>query len=107
MKCIKPRVPTRQMGVSGRLAPPTAVERTRGRAWMEKRDFILTRDCGICQMCQRAGRLRLASEVDHKTPLWAGGTDDDRNLWSLCRSCHEEKTSQEAAQRATGIYSPR
>jgi len=38
-------------------------------------------------------------EIDHRTPLWAGGTNDLENLWLLCIECHKAKTAKEASQR--------
>ncbi len=31
-------------------------------------------------------------EVDHKIPLYKGGTNDIQNLQALCRNCHGRKT---------------
>lgn len=78
----------------------SATQRTRGGKWMRIRERILKRDQGLCQECKRHGRLALACIVDHITPLWAGGTDDDANLQSLCQTCSDEKTAQEATDRA-------
>jgi hypothetical protein len=38
-------------------------------------------------------------EIDHRVPLWAGGDNDESNLWLLCVDCHKRKTAQEASQR--------
>jgi 5-methylcytosine-specific restriction endonuclease McrA len=40
--------------------------------------------------------------VDHKTPLWMGGSDEDSNKELLCQPCHDAKTAREAAARARG-----
>lgn len=62
---------------------------------------ILARDCGLCQQCKRAGRLTpvgdrpFSAYVDHIVPKAEGGTDDDANLETLCRSCHTAKTDRE------------
>jgi 5-methylcytosine-specific restriction protein A len=53
----------------------------------------MRRDCGICQPCQRAGRLTPATEVDHIVALCKGGDDSDGNLESVCSSCHRTKTA--------------
>lgn len=74
--------------------------------WAAVRDRILRRDEGTCQACLKGGRITLATEVDHRVPLWAHGTDDDDNLQSLCAPCHAEKTAAEAAMRAAGAYVP-
>ena len=48
-------------------------------------------------------------EVDHRTPLEQGGSNEDSNLQLLCawvdehgvkRGCHAEKTREEAQKRA-------
>lgn len=71
-----------------------------GRAWRRIRHRIMSRDCGLCQACQRAGKLALATEVDHKLPVWDGGTDEEHNLEALCAPCHRVKTAAEATERA-------
>ncbi|WP_305821378.1 HNH endonuclease [Massilia brevitalea] len=87
-----------------RLAPaPTAtVERKRGSAGVADRERIRRRDCGLCQACAANGATSLGVAVDHKVPLWAGGSDDDSNKWLLCKPCHDAKTAEEARQRAAG-----
>lgn len=74
--------------------------RTRGRAWQRMRADTLRRDRGLCIICLAAGRVQLAAEVDHVTPLADGGTDTPENLQSLCTPCHLAKSSAEAARRA-------
>lgn len=44
-------------------------------------------------MCRKCGGR--ATEVDHITPLFRGGTNDDRNMQSLCHACHATKTASE------------
>lgn len=70
-------------------------ERGYGNAWTKRRDHILRRDCGLCQVCKRAGRVTIATEVDHILPKAQGGTDDDENLQAICRACHQTKTGNE------------
>ena len=36
------------------------------------------------------GRYVAVEEVHHIIPLAEGGTHDESNLMSLCRSCHEK-----------------
>lgn len=76
------------------------VERKRGWAGVQDRGRIRRRDCGLCQECKRQGRVSLGSAVDHKTPLWAGGSDEDENKELLCGPCHDAKSKREAAERA-------
>ena len=46
--------------------------------------------CGGCSCV-----LDETYEVDHKTALEHGGTNDPSNLWALCPHCHRKKTVQE------------
>jgi 5-methylcytosine-specific restriction enzyme A len=71
-----------------------------GRPWRRLREQILQRDKYLCQYCLPVGRVREATEVDHKTPLSKGGTDKPENLASTCHSCHETKTMQEQGGKA-------
>jgi 5-methylcytosine-specific restriction protein A len=71
-----------------------------GSAWRTIRRRILTRDCSMCLPCRAGERFTLAEEVDHITPVFEGGTDDDGNLQSICRPCHKVKNAGEAARRA-------
>ncbi|WP_218717055.1 HNH endonuclease [Nocardia sp. MH4] len=49
-------------------------------------------------ICEARGCHRLAVEVDHITPLSAGGARYDwANLQALCEPCHAAKTSADAA----------
>lgn len=74
-----------------------------GTAWDKLRKRILTRDCGVCQCddCKKAGRVRIATEVDHRIPKSKGGTDDEDNLQAINAECHKAKTAKDngAAER--------
>jgi 5-methylcytosine-specific restriction protein A len=76
-----------------------------GAEWEVTRKRILSRDKGLCQPCLKAKRYRPARQVDHKIPKFEGGTDDDDNLQSICKTCHAEKTQAEAlrARRGGGV----
>lgn len=54
---------------------------------------VLFRDGSRCQMCggspQHSSEVRL--EVDHKVPLHLGGSNNEDNLWTLCKTCNEGK----------------
>ena len=76
------------------ITRPGTVERLRGSAGVKDRERIKRRDCGMCQQCGRAGTV-----VDHKRPLWDGGSDADENKWLLCGECHDDKTKREAGER--------
>lgn len=66
--------------------------RITGSAGVAQRKRIRQRDNYTCCMCKRAVRV---GEVDHKTPLEHGGTNDDSNLWLLCNPCHKVKTAKD------------
>lgn len=65
---------------------------------MRDRERIRTRDKGLCQACLEAGRVTLGTQVDHKVPLSAGGSDADDNKWLLCDACHKAKSRAERAR---------
>lgn len=79
-------------------------ERGYGGQWDKIRPRILRRDGGLCQECLRNGIVnecaskKFGAFVDHKIPRFEGGTDDDDNLQTLCRRCHNEKTQSESAR---------
>lgn len=57
-----------------------------------ERRKVLTRDGWRCVKCDSVENL----EVDHIIPTYADGTDELENLQTLCRSCHQNKTSEDA-----------
>ena len=97
---LKPRVQTlgAKPATGGWAATSTqsTTERGYGWAWQQQRERILTRDNGLCCMCSKAGRVSLATDVDHIVNKAQGGSDDDANLQSLCRPCHKAKTAGES-----------
>jgi len=66
-------------------------KRARGRAGMAQRERRLKAE-PFCRDCAEYGIQRLADEIDHITPLSAGGQDADDNVRSLCRVCHSART---------------
>lgn len=56
------------------------VERIRGYKLTKIREQIGLRDEYTCQMC---GHVTARGEVDHRTPLYAGGQESDDNRWWL------------------------
>ena len=57
----------------------------------------------LCEMCLREGRATAAAEhVHHIIPLSDGGTNDDANLQSLCKSHHSSVHMQERIQKKYG-----
>ena len=68
---------------------------SRGGAWTRtaKHHKAVHPTCAVC------GTV-VDLETDHITPLHAGGTNEWKNLQSLCRVHHAEKTAREATFRA-------
>ena len=50
----------------------------------------------LCEVCERAGLVELATIRDHRTPLAEGGADDVSNEQAICAPCHEAKSLAEA-----------
>jgi len=67
-----------------------------GRTWDKLRLTILARDKHLCQVCLKAGRITVATEVDHIKPKAKDGNDHPDNLQSICGPCHSIKTTDEA-----------
>ncbi len=63
-----------------------------GRAWKKIRARHLAAH-PLCEHCKAEGRLTPAEEVHHIRPLSEGGTHDEQNLLSLCKSCHSKITA--------------
>ena len=76
----------------------TAEQRGYDWAWRKKRAAVLKRDRYLCQCADCKGRRLPASEVDHVTPNYLGGSDDFDNLQSLNVDCHKAKTQREAVE---------
>jgi 5-methylcytosine-specific restriction protein A len=58
-----------------------------GAAWRRIRDRYI-KEHPLCELCKKEGRLVPAEIVYHVLPLSEGGTNDTRNLMSLCESHH-------------------
>lgn len=71
-------------------------DRDYGAAWERARKRVMQRDNGLCQPCKRAGLVVGGNEVDHIVPKFEGGTGDDDNLQTICRTCHAAKTAAES-----------
>jgi 5-methylcytosine-specific restriction endonuclease McrA len=56
---------------------------------LRRREAILRRDSYTCQLC--GTRASIGLEVDHKVPVARGGTNENVNLWVLCRPCNQKK----------------
>jgi len=58
-----------------------------GTHWRKVRFRYITAH-PICEECLKNNKLIPALEVHHIIPLSKGGTHDNENLLSLCKSCH-------------------
>ncbi len=65
------------------------VHRKYGRAWKRIRDSYV-KEHPFCEQCFAHGVLVPVDEVHHKVPISKGGTHEQSNLMSLCRSCHNK-----------------
>lgn len=68
------------------------------RADKIERAVALVLDLGLLK--QIGGRHSFW-DMDHKQPLWYGGTNELSNLVTLCIPCHRGKTGSGATQRAS------
>jgi len=73
------------------------VERIRGRALQSMRARYFS-DNPLCVICAAAGRVTIATDLDHIVALCNGGTNDIVNMQGLCRACHETKTRRDLGQ---------
>lgn len=55
-----------------------------------KKKRVAAEQAWRCAGC--ADTLSHVFEVDHRTPLFAGGDNSEANLQALCRECHGKKT---------------
>lgn len=46
----------------------------------------------LCVHCEARGETRIATQLDHRIPLFKGGRDDASNRQGLCYDCHAAKT---------------
>ena len=67
--------------------------------WKRFRAVVL-REEPLCRICAQFGIYTEATVVDHIHEIKDGGNHLDRdNAQSLCRSCHQRKTAEEAKKR--------
>ena len=79
------------------------VTRIRGRALQRMRARYFS-DHPLCVICAAAGRVTIATDLDHIVALCNGGTNDSFNLQGLCRMCHEAKTRRDLGQSAQTTF---
>jgi len=76
-----------------------APKRITGRKLQRKRQALFMRQ-PLCEGCEEQGRVRLATQRDHRIPLAEGGLDDESNEQALCDECHAAKSE---AERRRGL----
>jgi len=89
----------------------SSTKRGYGYKWQQLRLAALKRDKGLCQPCRRAGRVTLATAVDHIMPKAECRrlripSDYMNNLQGICKDCHDKKTMKENGGepiKATGL----
>ncbi len=64
-----------------------------GRTWKRIRDRYIKAH-PLCERCVKDEKITPAEEVHHINPLSHGGTHDEDNLISLCKSCHSRITAE-------------
>jgi len=71
--------------------------RLRGLSWDDIRTAIFRRDNYTCAYCGHRG-TSATLEVDHKTPVARGGSDDPANLTTACWECNRAKGRMTAGE---------
>lgn len=69
----------------------------KSKRWQRVRDYVYSRDNGLCQDCLKAGRITPGLEVHHLITLTASNIDDadialnPDKLITLCYECHKKR----------------
>ena len=73
------------------------------KRWRALRNYFIQKN-PLCAQCKREGEVKGAQCVDHIKPITMGGSMvDQKNLQSLCNSCHAKKSGREAAEKRNSI----
>lgn len=94
--CVEHRVAWRKNGF-------TNDKRLRGRKLDQRRKQLFRRQ-PLCVMCEKTGRITVATIRDHIIPLAEGGSDDESNTQALCVACHDVKSREEAIRGKSSVY---
>jgi 5-methylcytosine-specific restriction endonuclease McrA len=81
------------------------IERLRGRKLQDQRKRVWL-DNPRCARCGLVTVFPSGFELDHKTALADGGTNDDNNMQVLHHQCHVDKTNEDMGfkpQVTTGL----
>ena len=54
-----------------------------------------------CAACAEV--LQATYQIDHRQPLWRGGSNEPDNLQALCPNCHAAKTQIEGGSGVAGV----
>ena len=76
---------------------PNAGRRGYGANWRKIRARHLAVE-PLCRECKKQGYVMPAKVVDHIIPLRQGGTNEEKNLQSLCVQHHNQKTGADKAK---------
>lgn len=84
------------------MSIPATRRRIRGRRLQQYRAQWFSAH-PLCAECDRQGKVRLATQLDHIVALENGGTDFDKpgNRQGLCDDCHEVKTARDLGHRSS------
>jgi hypothetical protein len=74
-------------------APTGGTKATKRCVSETKKKFVAARQNWTCDVCHKM--LTHTYEIDHRTRLEFGGSNDADNLVALCRECHGQKTAME------------
>ena len=73
------------------------------KAWRMTRKFYIKSN-PLCEICKRKGQTTAGQMVDHIKPITMGGSMiDQKNLQSLCNSCHAKKSGREGAEKRNNV----
>jgi 5-methylcytosine-specific restriction endonuclease McrA len=75
---------------------PDRYKRMRTPEMVSLREFVWERDQATCQIGYVGLCTYAATDLDHRKPLYLGGSDiDPDNLQAACNPCHAAKSSDE------------
>ena len=64
------------------------------------RERIFLKEKGVCHICELKIQVGERWEIEHRDPLWAGGSPLEADCLVAHVKCHKKKTAAEAPQRA-------
>jgi 5-methylcytosine-specific restriction protein A len=73
------------------------------KQWRATRNYYIQMN-PLCEECKRQEKITSGYCVDHIIQISRGGhKTDNSNLQTLCRECHDKKSSAEAVEYRKGI----